>query len=266
VASLFLKSFRLLNDYIKLLRICFTGFWLGVLRRVDLDRIDAAYFTQDPMYLGEDWNRSGLLGWEQTAIQEYFKGCRRLLVTSAGGGREVYALERMGYEVDAFECNPMLASFANEFLRKEGLSARVLSADRDSCPPLAGGYDGVVVGWASFMLIPGSHRRIGLLEQIRALVKPGAPILLSFFPRERTSKETILIYKIGNAIRRILRREPLELGDDLVPGFVHRCTREEVEESVRAAGFTPAYYADAEYGRIVATATPALAAAEARCA
>ncbi len=272
MARLFLKSFRLLNAFIKLLRVCFTGFWLGVLRRADLDRVDAAYFTEDPMYLAESWNRSGLFGWEQTAIQEHFRGRQRLLVTSAGGGREVYALERMGYEVDAFECNPALVAFANSFLAKEGLTARVAHAERDHCPPLRGGYDGVVVGWASFMLIPGRARRIRLLQEIRGLVKPGAPILISFFPRERTSRETVLIYRVGNAIRRLLGREPLEVGDDLVPGFVHRSTREEIEDSLRAAGFTPAYYADSEYGRAVglaaaeADAAPAQTAAEARCA
>jgi len=113
------------------------------------------------------------------------------------------------------------------------------------------------------MLIPGAHRRIRLLQQIHELVKPGAPILLSFFPRPRTSREATLTYQVGNTIRRILGREPLELGDDLVPDFVHRLTREEVEETLRAARFDPVYYGDSEYGRAIGLAA---SAAEARCA
>jgi len=145
VVRFYFASYRLLNQFIAGLRACFTGFWLGVLRRADLDRADAAYFADDAMYLGERWNRSGLFGWEQSVVLEYFREGRRLLVTSAGGGREVLALERMGYEVDAFECNPALVEFANSFLRAEGLQSRVLTADRDTCPPLPGGYDGVIV-------------------------------------------------------------------------------------------------------------------------
>ena len=42
--------------------------------------------------------------------------CKRLLVAGAGGGREVLALYKSGYEVDGFECHPELVALANTML------------------------------------------------------------------------------------------------------------------------------------------------------
>ena len=38
------------------------------------------------------------------------------MVVGGGGGREVLALRRLGYEVDGFECDPGLVACANELL------------------------------------------------------------------------------------------------------------------------------------------------------
>src|SRR5262245_21605165 len=98
------------------------------------------------------YNRKGLWAWEQEMLERYFPAGARVLVASAGGGREMLALHRLGYEPDGFECNDRLRTFANDFLCGEGLLVTIHPASRDSCPAGLGLYDAAVVGWGAYML------------------------------------------------------------------------------------------------------------------
>ena len=70
-------------------------------------------------------------------IARYFQNAKRLLLVGAGGGREVLALIRLGYEVHGVECNPELVRVANTLLEEQGLPPSVQFAPPDTCPPPA---------------------------------------------------------------------------------------------------------------------------------
>lgn len=251
----YLYCTKQLNEFLALVHAGFVGFWLGVLRRDDLQDLDAQYYNRQGMYRDDSYQRSGLFRWEREALERHFAGCRNIVVTAAGSGREVLALSQMGFTVDGFECNPRLAGYANTLLSELGCASAVAVCDRDVCPPLARKYDGAVVGWGSFMLIQGSHRRIRFLQDLRKVLKPGAPILVSFYALERGRGRLTAASKVGNAIRRLRRAELLEPGDDLGPNYVHRFTRDEIAETLTAAGFRLAHFDSVEYGNAVGLAT-----------
>jgi hypothetical protein len=253
----YLRWRRLWGSLIGLIDAAVTGIWLGLLRPAHLERLDTLYYNGHAKYRDETYNQSGLFRWESAAIDEYFASARRLLVTSAGGGREVLALLGMGYEVDAFECNPHLAGCANRLLAGAGYAARVLEAERDRCPRLEGPYDGVVVGWAAFMLTPGNDRRIRLLRELRSMMAPGAPLMISFFTRAAHQRRFRIITGCGNVVRHLQLREPLEMGDDLSPNYVHHFDRPEIEDVLNAAGFELATFRTAEYGHAIGHAAAA---------
>ena len=98
------------------------------------------------------------------------------------------------------------------------------------------------MGWGSYMLIAGRARRIALLRRLRALVPDGSPLLLSFFTRPEVQLRLKAEYRVARLIRRLLRREPPEFGDDLIPVYVHRFDQAEIEAEMRAAGFRLARY------------------------
>jgi hypothetical protein len=104
------------------------------------------------------------------------------------------------------------------------------------------------------MLIQGRAKRIGLLRGMRAQVRAGAPILLSFFVRSAKAKRFLVITAIGNPLRRLLGREKLELGDALEPEYVHYSTREEIANELQEAGFTLEHYSQEQYGHAVGIA------------
>jgi hypothetical protein len=217
----------------------FVGFWLGVLDREDLHAVDDAFYRKRENYRSEEHNRRGLFPWEAEAVREHFADARRLLVVGAGGGREVVALAGMGYDVLGFECNSALVDAAQHILAGVRLpgSASIELLDRDQLPEPGDSLDGAIVGWSTYMLIPGRDRRVDFLRGLRTRLVDDGPLLISFFTRPANTARLRGIVRIANSIRRLRRGTPVEMGDELAPNFVHRFTLEEVEQELAEAGF-----------------------------
>jgi hypothetical protein len=86
---------------------------------------------------------------------------------------------------------------------------------------------------------------------MRAQAREGAPILVSFYDRAGGERRFQLTAAIGNALRWALRRERLDVGDDLAPNYVHYFTREQIAGELHEAGFDPVFYGNREYGHAV---------------
>lgn len=239
------------------LRVWHAGLWLGLLDRPWLHRLDELVYDRDRRYLDPEYNRRGLWPWEEQAIREHFADRRRLVVIAAGGGREVLALIRLGFAVEAFECHPSLRNLANSILAEEGVGARVEACERDLCPAGAGRADGAIVGWGAYTLIAGRARRVALLAELRAWLPAGAPILLSFFVQRPGSEAAFRrVAAIAGRIRRLRGAEPPELGDALDPNFQHYFDRESVEAELAAAGFQMVHFTTEGYAHAVGLAVP----------
>ena len=244
-------------------RVGFVGLWLGVLSPKRLYSVVEEYYSRSgrerafqgfPDYHSKEYNRGGLFGWEQDALTRYFKDCRRLLVLGAGGGREVLALLRLGYQVDGFESHPGLVVAANELLREEGFDPAVHWVAPNEGPETGTTYDGIVVGWGMYMSIPTRRRRISFLRQLRTQTRVRGPILLDFYPRPSQSRPYDVTTTIANTIRRVLRREPAELGDWLDPHYSRSFTQDEVTSELAEGGFNAVHYKAAGYGYAVGRA------------
>jgi hypothetical protein len=213
------------------------GVALGVMDRRHLHALDRLYYDRAASYHGEAHNLRGLFPWEEAAVEGWFGGCRSLVVVGAGGGREVLALSRRGFEVDGYECNARLVEVAGALLPAQGCTARVLPLERDAVPPPERRYDGLMAGWSAYMLIPGRAARIRFLRGMAALAEPGAPLLLSFFTRSADAPRFKRIAAVAGPLRRLRRAEPVDEGDDLTPNYVHRFTEAEVRREMDAGGF-----------------------------
>lgn len=213
----------------------FVGFWLGIASRNTLYSIDEAHYRRSRRYYTAEHNLGGLFDWEEPLIRRWFADRCSIAVLGAGAGREVIALGRLGHKAHGFECNAALVELGNELLARESGEGRLELLEREQAP--GGRYDAVIAGWSSYMLIPGRDLRIAMLRQLHSLIPDGAPLLLSFFTREGRETRFRLITRVGNPIRRLLRRPPIQPGDDLVPNYVHWFTRAEIEEELGEGGF-----------------------------
>jgi hypothetical protein len=226
----------LTNGAVGVLRGAFDGVWLGVLTREQLARIDELWYDHTQRYMTESYNRSGLFAWEQAAVEHHFSEVRRIIVTSAGAGREVLALAKAGFEVVGFEPHEGLACLGNRLLKDDGFEATIATCDRDTWPREAGEADGVIVGWSGYMLTPGRVRRVALLREAARRLPAGAPVLVSFFAADVRTVRLRIAAGIAAPLRRFLRREPVTVGDSLVPFLVHFFTRDEIAAELADGG------------------------------
>jgi hypothetical protein len=239
----------------------YMGVWLGVLERPAIHDIGRWYYSHpwkkrdvECNYLDEDYNASGLFPWEAAAIDRYFAERRCVLVGAAGAGREVIALARRGIAVTGFETNPALLAQGRALLGKLGIDAQLVAAEPDRVPEGLGQYDGAVIGWAGYMHVFGRPTRIAFLRAVRAHLRDGAPLLVSFFFRSYDTAQLRITARVASLLRRVLRKgdaQALEVGDEIAGYYRHRFNRADIELELRAAGFRPEMYSEEGYGHAV---------------
>lgn len=213
--------------------------WLGLLDAKSLNEITWVYYMGKSGFEAEEFNiHQGLWPWEASAIQNHFRGQKRVLVAGAGGGREVIALVQFGYEVTAFDFSSYLTAACRQNLEKAGCVALVLDAPPNALPEGLDVHDALLIGRGFYHHIPGRIHRIAFLKACRAGLKFGSPIILSdFFTRSGSSR----IHRRTQIIAKFFRRlhnqsEPVDLGDRLTDCMQHVFTREEIEQEFLDAG------------------------------
>jgi hypothetical protein len=233
------------------------GVLLGLLSGESLDEIDRQYYDGIAQYADPTYNRRGLQDWEERGVDRWFADCRRIVVIGAGGGREVLALARLGYDVVGFECNERLVRAANELLEAEGCTRCVARMERSTWPDAPAAFDGCVIGWGTYMLIRGRGRRVAFLTAARRSLAPRAPILLSYFVRAGMAARFRTSAWTANTVLKLRGRPGAWIPDDaLVPNYVHFFDKDEVGKELSAAGLELVDMGDTSYGWAVAR-TPA---------
>ncbi len=262
-ASLFFLFDRIHRRASNALSALHQGIWLGLLGRAALHEVAMRQYLGWDEYRDPAYNRSGLYAWEESVVERYFSDCRSLLVTAAGGGREVLALLERGFAVEAFECSPGLVEAGNRLLEECGREASIELAPPDRVPESAGSHGGAIVGWGAYMHVPGRAARVALLRQLAARLPAGGPILLSFYTRPADTAAYRTIAATANLLRR-LRLDPdrVERGDTLAKTFDHHFTEAELRAEVEAAGLELVHFARAPYPHAVARVAGAVPAGD----
>src|SRR5512143_569500 len=159
---------------------------LGLNSADQLNALQIARFATWDTFLDVDRIFAGRESWETKSIEQYFTNGRKVLVGCVGAGRELVALDKLGFDVDAFDCCAGLVACGNRALSERGLAKRIQLSRPDEVPAEpTGPYDGAIVGSGGYMHLVGRARRVALLQQLRARLRNGAPLLISFFVRNR---------------------------------------------------------------------------------
>lgn len=257
VVRLYYGSLSVLQRAHRLAAAVLAGTWLGVLSRRRIHAIDRAHYAKRRMYWTGEYNRRGLWDWERAVVEAAFVGRRRVIVPAAGGGREVLALRHAGFEAVGFECNRGLVRVANTLLLADGFPDAVVEAEWDECPRLADDFDAAIVGWGAYTHVRGRQRRIAFLRELRQQLREGAPVLLSFWPQRRISRDLRIAAGLANALRLVTRVERAEPGDYLGPMYVRFLTESDIRHEAAEAGYAMESWASAPYGHALLRAAPA---------
>ncbi len=141
---------------------------------------------------------SGLRKWEEAWFQDMLpKAPARLLVAACGTGREVAALTKQGYQIDAFDGAPRALEVARRVCPNHtrlfeatyrDLADAVFTGKETPLTPLAhASYDAIVLGWGSLTHVAGRSERLRVLRACAALTD--GPILCSFYAAPRGEQE-----------------------------------------------------------------------------
>ncbi len=255
----YMRTLRARVAFVRRLTLEIDGLWLGLLDAKSLAEFDTIFYAQTKEYFAGrkasytegDWNDQGLFSWEAKAIADHFPPGGRVVVTSAGGGREILALLKAGYDAVGYEPNAELCRGGEELLAARGYPGRLHQSARDHFPEGAPSCDAIVVGWGSYTNMAPRAARVAFLQEVHAHSAPGGRVLLSYISRAKDDKEHVRIAARAALVRRILRRPPPEVGDALQPNFVHRFTEAEALGEIRAAGFDVVHSAAKPYGHAV---------------
>ncbi len=240
----------------------FDGLWLGLLDGEQLHALDERFYDERiehidgaaQRYDDDAYNARGLFDWEEAAVRNHFAAGARVVVTGAGGGREVLALLDQGFDAVGYEPNQRFATAGTDFLSRRGHQDRLRLSARDVFPGEIESCDCVVVGWGSYMLIAGRARRVAFLRAARQRLSEGDPILLSFFAHSARPRYFTVVAAVANAVRSVRRREAVELGDAIAGNFLHYFTRTEIEAELEAGGFSLVEFQLSPYGHAIARA------------
>lgn len=231
------------------------GLALGLLSNEELARLtEQRYLNESSVtsYAEGSYVNSGLFIWEREAIGRYFPPGGRILIAAAGAGREMIALANSGFLVDGFDCCAPLVESGRHELSKHGIDAKLDYAPPSTVPGDGGRhYDAVLVGFSGYMYIPGRDRRIRFLRELCGFLNADAPLMISF-TEGYSGRRRVWTARIGTAIRKLRRAQPVEEGDWLKDGFQHHFVQQQIASEMSEAGIELVYYSGGTcYGHAV---------------
>lgn len=214
------------------------GIWLGLATRELVHQTDYYFYRSQGQYVSDEYTLSGLFDWESRVVQDHFPDCREVVVTGAGGGREVLALAREGRRVTGFDPNEDMVTFGRKLIGgRDDVSLHL--SPRDGWPELPTVFDGAVIGWSSYSHIFGRDRRIDFLRETRRHLYAGAPLIVSVYERPATKNlYHRVVHRISRPLRSLRKAEPAQLGDGFSPMYNHCFSRGELADELSEAGFT----------------------------
>jgi SAM-dependent methyltransferase len=108
---------------------------------------------------------------------------RRVLAVGCGAGREVFALESMGFEVTGVDISAELIGVAMAEAARRGSNATLLLTSGNQLPFDCACFDAVVM-WAQVLgHVPWASARAALLAEVRRVLRAGGVLSLSAHDR-----------------------------------------------------------------------------------
>jgi SAM-dependent methyltransferase len=130
---------------------------------------------------------SGLSPAEQLFYSRFLRHKDRILLAGCGTGRDLIALQLLGYDVTGLEPVPEVVELARQHLARRGLSALVQTGLIQNAE-LGGRYNAVIFSNGCYSLLQGSAVRIATLSRVAEHLAPAGRVIVSYHPASRQSR------------------------------------------------------------------------------
>lgn len=249
---------RGLAHFISVAMAVHEGIWLGLLRENSLQQVTADGYQAGGVFGTDEHNRQGLFGWEHAAIETYFPPQAKVMIAAAGGGREARALLAQGFEVVAFDPDEkLIAQCRSRLSAAEAQKLTLMTAAPNTVPAIPGAvFDAGIVGWGALSHMTSERVRVDFLRAFSAMLKPGAPVLVSFHLRPPQSRTDSLRHWIAKSVAAFTFGRKPHVGDrfriESTVLFLHLFTPEEAKAEIEASGFSVVHFGDSPEAHVVA--------------
>ena len=170
----------------------------GFLRLEDFKHDVAGYFDDYSPSTAEI--HEGLNPLEERMYRQAVRVGARVCVVGCGTGRDLLPFVAAGHEVVGIEPAPTAVATARRVLREGGGAATVIHGFIEDVE-LPGMFDAVIFSPHCYSYIPGSARRVAVLEKVRDHLNPDGRIALNFL--RRTGSWSRVGVSIAGAVARL---------------------------------------------------------------
>ena len=162
------------------------------------------------------------------------------LCLGSGGGREAFALARMGMEVTGVDQVPELVRFASDYAREQKLAAEFFTQNLLELDLPRKQFDFIFIWNTVYSHVPSKEARISLLVRLRSLLHLEGKCAIHFLLKKPHPLEERWIGFLRAVVTLVGGNRNLEIGDRITSSnlFIHFFPSEEyVHEEAREAGF-----------------------------
>ena len=152
----------------------------GLLREEELQADSEARWLA--FALSVDDADAGLGADEREFYSRFAESHDRILLAGSGGGRDLFALHRLGYRVAGLEQVGALVELSRRRAMDRGFTIPVEAGTIQTARPRES-YDVVIFSLGCYSYLRGSADRIATLTRLAAHLNPGGRVVLSYHPR-----------------------------------------------------------------------------------
>lgn len=138
---------------------------------------------------------SGLLPVEQRVYTRWFPQASRLLLIGCGAGRDLIGLAQLGHRVTGLEQAPNLADVGRQHLARLGIDASIEVGSVETAA-IAGQYDAIVFGGASYSFLRGAPTRVATIERLKPHVSRGGLMVLNYLSAPDPPRRSVALMRL----------------------------------------------------------------------
>jgi SAM-dependent methyltransferase len=215
-------------------------YWRGKDADMDTDaqrlQTKAAYESPGAVAFFAGRVDQGLRPYEAAVVRRFLAAPGRVLVVGAGGGRELFALETLGFEVAGVDISEPLVAAARAEAARRGSRADIRLTDGAALPFADARFDAVTL-WSQVLgFVAGAAARAAFLAEVRRVLRPGGSLSFTAHDTPRTLARVVP--------ERVIARDDPEPGDVTIDSpeegavwTMHYFDEREVRALAAAAGF-----------------------------
>jgi SAM-dependent methyltransferase len=240
------KILRVLWKFWNTLDTYHEAFWLSVLPVRQLEGLVRSKYKHSRRYRLDATTRQGLSEWEHDLVLNHLTRPSTITMIGAGGGREVYALVKLGHNVKACEMDLGMVKYAQKFFKAENIDVSFKHLPANQVPGEA--CDVFWFGWGVYTHFIGQDNRVKLLRAAKESLEPNGKIFISYWRESRNQNYIDRLERITNRIG----KRTVERGESLRGGFWCKYyTKDQIAHEAQMAGLRVDFISHESYGHAV---------------